>query len=88
MMNALRSASNCTEGAATGEHKKTRHWLSSYRSISYRQDLAHDVLRLTADLLAEVVERLQIRLVQRVSDDLDVHLIEVLLVDTTLEKWG
>ena len=57
-------------------------------SLSYREYLAHDLLGLAADLLAELVEGLQVGLVQRVADDLNVHLVEVLLVDAALEEGG
>ena len=54
--------------------------------LSYRQNFAHDFLGFAADVLAEVVEGLEIRLVEGVADDLDVHLVQVLLVDATLEE--
>ena len=38
--------------------------------------------------LAEVVERLQVGLVEGVPDDLNVHLVQVLLVDAGLEERG
>ena len=53
---------------------------------TYSENFAHDLLRLAADVLAEVVERLEVGLVEGVPDDLDVHLVQVLLVDTALEK--
>ena len=50
------------------------------------EDGAHDVLRLTADPLAELVEGFEVGLVEGVADDLDVHLVQVLLVDAALEE--
>lgn len=55
---------------------------------TYRQNLAHHVRRGAANVLAEVVERLQVRLVQRVTDDLDVHLVQILLGDAVDEERG
>jgi hypothetical protein len=55
---------------------------------TYCQDFAHDVLRFAANVFAELVEGLEVGLVQRVPDDLDVHLVQVLLVDATLEEWS
>lgn len=49
---------------------------------------AHDVLRLAADILAELEEGLEVGLVEGVADDLDVHLVQVLLVDAALEEGG
>lgn len=43
------------------------------------QNLAHHIGRGAAQTLAERIERLQIRLVQRIADDLDVHLVQILL---------
>ena len=53
---------------------------------AYSEDLAHDLLRLASNVLAELVERLQVALVERVSDDLNVHLVQILLVDAALEE--
>ena len=50
------------------------------------EDGEHDVLCLAADPLAELIEGLEVRLVERVADDLDVHLVQVLLVDAALEE--
>ena len=50
------------------------------------EDGAHDVLRLAADPLAELEKGLEVRLVEGVPDDLDVHLVQVLLVDAALEE--
>ena len=52
------------------------------------EDGAHDVLRLTADPLAELVEGFEVGLVEGVADDLDVHLVQVLLVYAALEEGG
>ena len=52
------------------------------------EDGAHDVLSLTADPLAELVKGFEVRLVEGVPDDLDVHLVQVLLVDAALEEGG
>ena len=57
-------------------------------ATTHRQNFAHDLLCFAPDLLAEVVERLQIGLVEGVANDLNVHLVQVLLVDTALEKGG
>ncbi len=53
-----------------------------------RQYLAHDLGRGAAEVLAKVVEGLEVGLVQRVADDLDVHLVEVLLGDAVDEERG
>jgi hypothetical protein len=45
-------------------------------------------LRFAANVFAELVEGLEVGLVQRVPDDLDVHLVQVLLVDAALEEWS
>ena len=58
------------------------------REGTHGEDLAHDLLGLAADLLAEGVEGLQVGLVEGVPDDLDVHLVQVLLVDAALEEGG
>lgn len=50
------------------------------------ENLAHHVRRGAAQTLAERIERLQIRLVQRVPDDLDVHLVQILLGDAIDEE--
>ena len=42
------------------------------------QDFAHHLSRLAADVAAEAAEGLQVGLVQRVPDDFDVHLVQVL----------
>lgn len=51
------------------------------------EDLAHDVGSGAAESLAESVESLEISFVQSVSDDLDVHLVQVLLADAVDEEW-
>lgn len=55
---------------------------------TYSQDLAHNVGGGAAHVLAKVVERLQIGLVERVTDDLDVHLVQILLGDAVDEEGG
>lgn len=52
------------------------------------ENLAHDVGSGAAKILAEVVESLKVRLVQSVSDDLDVHLIQILFADAIDEERG
>jgi hypothetical protein len=48
-------------------------------SISLKaKDLAHDLGRLASNVLAKVVEGLQVGLVERVTDDFNVHLIQIL----------
>ena len=58
------------------------------KKIFYRQNFAHNILRFPANVLAEVVECLEVGLVQGVADDLNVHLVQILLVDAALEEWG
>jgi hypothetical protein len=53
---------------------------------TYRENFAHDFLGFASHVSAEVVERLEVRLVEGVTNDLDVHLVQVLLVDATLEE--
>jgi len=50
------------------------------------QNLTHDVGGGAAHVLAEVVERLQICLVEGVTDDLNVHLVQILLGDAVDEE--
>jgi len=50
------------------------------------EDLAHDVGRLAPDVLAKVVEGLQVGFVQGVANNLDVHLIKILFVNAGLEE--
>lgn len=50
------------------------------------QDLAHHIGSGASQSLAELVERLQVRLVQRIPDDLDVHLVQILLRNTVHEE--
>jgi len=51
-----------------------------------RQDGAHDIGSGSPQGLAVAVERLQVRLIKRVPDDLDVEFIQVLLADTLPEE--
>ena len=50
-----------------------------------REGLAHGLGGGAAHLAAELVEVLEVGLVERVTDDLDVHLIQVLLRDAVDE---
>ena len=52
------------------------------------QDLTHHVRGLAPDVETEIIKCLQVRLVQGVPDDLNVHLVKVLLVDAAFEKGG
>lgn len=52
------------------------------------EDLAHHVGGGAAESFAESVEGFEVSLVQSVSDDFDVHLVQVLLADAVNEKRG
>lgn len=56
------------------------------RTSTHGQDLAHNISGGAAEALAELVEGLQVRLVQRIPDDFDVHLVQVLLRDAVDEE--
>lgn len=56
------------------------------RTSTHGQDLAHNISSGAAEALAELVEGLQVRLVQRIPDDFDVHLVQVLLRDAVDEE--
>ncbi len=58
------------------------------RSGTHRQDFAHDFRRLSAKVLAETVEGLEVGLVERVPDQLHVHLVQVRLADAVDEERG
>ena len=49
---------------------------------TYDEDLADNVGRHTAELLSEAVKVLEVLLEERVADDLDVDLLEILLRET------
>lgn len=55
---------------------------------AYGQNFAHHVGRSAADFLAKFVKGLQVRLIQGVPDDLDVHLVQILLGDAVDEERG
>jgi hypothetical protein len=56
------------------------------KKSTYRENFAHDFFSFASHVSAEVVEGLEVRLVEGVPDDLDVHLVQVLLVDAALEE--
>lgn len=52
------------------------------------QDLAHNVSSGATQILAELEESFQISLVQGISDDFNVHLIQVLLGNAINKEWS
>lgn len=60
----------------------------NWHQTLYRKYLAHSVGGCSADVFAEFVERFQISFVQCISDDLDVHFIQILFRDAVHEEGG
>ncbi len=54
----------------------------------YLEDLAHHLGRVAAEDLAVPVEVLEVGLVQCVTDELDVHLVQILLREAAQEVGG
>lgn len=64
-------------------------WRESER-FAYSQNFAHDIGGGAADTLAKIIKCFQVRLVQGVSNDFDVHFIQVLLrnaIDKERSQW-
>ncbi len=60
----------------------------SRRVGGYLEDLAHHLGRVAAEDLAVPVEVLEVGLVQCVTDELDVHLVQILLREAAQEVGG
>lgn len=54
----------------------------------YRQNFTHGLSCGATEPLAELEESLQVRLVQSVPDNLNVHLVQVLLANAVHEEWS
>lgn len=54
--------------------------------VSYSQNFAHHIGCSATDFLAKIVESFQISLVQGVTNDFNVHLIQILFGDTVDEE--
>merc|ERR1719382_2009853 len=52
------------------------------------ENLAHDVRSFAANVQTEVVEGLKVGLVKGVPDYLDIHLVQILLIDARFEEGG
>ena len=52
------------------------------------EDFTHDVSGGASQSLTECEKSLQVRLVERVSDDFNVHLVQVLFTDAVNEEWS
>merc|ERR1719180_770347 len=50
------------------------------------ENLTHHIRSLAPDVQAEVVERFKVGLIQGVPDDLNIHLIKILLIDAGLKE--
>ena len=59
-----------------------------FYSYPYSEDGAHDVSGGAPQPLAVAVEGLEVGLVERVADDLDVQFVQVLLAHTLAKKLG
>lgn len=86
MMIARRSASNCEscENIVNGQHCIFRRRKSC---TTYGQYFAHNIGSGATAILAKLIERLQIGLVQCVTNDFDVHFVQILFGNAIDEKW-
>ena len=84
MMIARRSASNCQNVRIS-----TAGLVPPLDQVNtYGQNLAHHIGSGASDVLAEFVEGLQVSLVQSVTNDFDVHFIQILFGNAIHEEWS
>lgn len=68
---------------------RSTNWSSKCNaSDTYGQNFAHDIGSSSATVLAKIVESLQVGLVQCVTNDFDVHFVQILLRNAVDEEWS
>ena len=55
---------------------------------TYCKDLAHYFFCFSANILAEIIERFQISFIQCITNNFNVHFIQILFINAFLKKWS
>ena len=62
---------------------------SKYLSLfSFFKNLAHNFFCFSTNILAEIIERFQISFIQFITNNFNVHFIQILFINAFLKKWS